>query len=268
MRLWFLNPLSQIVLGVHLIHYWYSDAGEKNTIDSFLGNLATTLVYFVYARLEETWISAQHDTDALETGWFHKLRLSWDRLMTFLSYFHVILGSTLLIYQFDQFFEMPWEPIALAAISFLIALASFKFSGGPLVLATWITQAGSILILFNHYKNPEFLWLPNEMLTEETVWLLEQLVPLIMLCCSSMMLVSSVTRKRPLFFVSGLGRLILGSLAHFFSCAIGFLHWCGSYLSGLRYPSFSGLLLSFLTSVPFSILETQVKVYLDSWKNS
>ncbi|MCA9419186.1 MAG: hypothetical protein KC917_23125, partial [Candidatus Omnitrophica bacterium] len=214
LRLWFLNPLAQIVLIINFLHFWNSDARDIDTWPIFIGSVATALVYFVKSRIEETWEKGVRDETVTESVYIAALRETFDDLVKPLSYVHAFGGAVLLFYQCGQFFDREYGPLPVSIFASSLIFASLILRSTVLVPAVWFLGWGLIVRMFQ-VEPIQFEMAPRvePLSSPKAAWFLSVLSSTIFALASCLALFASRWLRSRLFLVLGFGGLVLAALA-------------------------------------------------------
>ncbi|MCA9443609.1 MAG: hypothetical protein KC964_22605, partial [Candidatus Omnitrophica bacterium] len=214
LRLWFLNPLAQIVLIINFLHFWNSDARDIDTWPIFIGSVATALVYFVKSRIEETWEKGVRDETVTESVYIAALRETFDDLVKPLSYVHAFGGAVLLFYQCGQFFDREYGPLPVSIFASSLIFASLILRSTVLVPAVWFLGLGLIVRMFQ-VEPIQFEMAPRvePLSNPKAAWFLSVLSSTIFALASCLALFASRWLRSRLFLVLGFGGLVLTALA-------------------------------------------------------
>ncbi len=222
LRLWFLNPLAQVVLAINFFHFWYSGASEIDTWPIFIGSVATALVYFVKSRIEGTWEKGVRDERVTESIQIAALRETFDDLVRPLSYIHAIAGAFLLVYLCGEFFDRGHAPLPISLFASALILAALIFRSAPYVPAVWLLAIGLIVRTFQ-VEPLSFEGAPlSEALPQpRAVWFLTVSSAQLVALFSWLALFASRWLRSRLFLVLGVGGLALSSVAYLIALGVG-----------------------------------------------
>jgi len=142
LRFWFLNPLAQGVIFINFVHYWTSGAHHFSTLPAYLGGLATALVYFTQARLEETWEFMNPDESGTNSKWVKGFLDTIQAYVKPLAFLHAGAGALLITAATYRYFDAIPVTIGCAIGFSLLSLAaamgmkSAALNTAPLVFIT------------------------------------------------------------------------------------------------------------------------------------
>ncbi len=226
LRIGFLHPLAQAVLGVNFVHYWLSDAREMRDWPAFLGSGATALVYFVKSRLEETWdaLPPEEDAGELPGGRFAAaLRELFRRAARPVACLQAVLGGVLLSYSSQAFFAMPWDGVALGSFAAAAAVCAVFFRSDALTFALGAMEVGLTITFLAHVAGEQFL--KNRLLEilpgPRAIWLADQTAITVLSACVSFVLLKAQGWKHRTGRAGSVLSLILLSLPAGLACQAG-----------------------------------------------
>lgn len=150
MRFWFLNPLAQGVIFLNFVHYWTSGAQHFSTGPAYLGGLATALVYFTQARLEETWIFISPEEAGTPPKWVRGFLDTVQACIKPLAYLHAAAGALLMTAATYRYFDSDPVTIGCAMGFSLISLAAaMSMKSAALCSAPWVFITAGHWLLYN-----------------------------------------------------------------------------------------------------------------------
>ncbi|MFB3787039.1 MAG: DUF2339 domain-containing protein [bacterium] len=142
LRFWFLNPLAQVVIFLNFVHYWTAGAHHFSTVPAYLGGLATALVYFTQARLEETWEFMNPDESGTTSKWVKGFLDTIQAYVKPLAFLHAGAGALLMTAATYRYFDaVPvtiWFMMGFSLLSVVVAawMKSAALNTAPLVFIT------------------------------------------------------------------------------------------------------------------------------------
>jgi hypothetical protein len=148
-QFWFLRPLSQSVLAVNFFHFWFSDARDLDSWPTFVGAVLMASVYFVKARLNETWEPIPDEERFASSKWGGFWKRFYTPLTVPLAHFQALAGGLLLAYQCEKFLGDPWSVLCIAALAAVGAAVGLLLGSAPVLqgvvllfasLAFWLVQ--------------------------------------------------------------------------------------------------------------------------------
>ncbi len=209
---WLLRPLAQGVLAVNFVDFWFSDARLLDSWATFLGAVAMATVYFVKARLNETWEpipAAERLSPDKAAGWWQAF---YERLSVPFAHAQTLAGAILLVVQCHQFFGSPWNALAVAMLA-LVAGASGLLLGSASVLqgAAWLSAGSGFLLVRQAQGAPG----------SELAWTLGQVATLVAAGLAAAATVAAHRRRRRTFLRFATAQLASTALTGFAAAALG-----------------------------------------------
>jgi hypothetical protein len=136
LRVGFLAYLAQAALAVCFVQFWFSPAARPESWPVFLGDAAVGVVFFAFARTEETWPAARAglpeggggpESQAVGRRW-SRLAAVFLSVAPYLAVLHVASGAVLLVACSRRFFSPDWELLACAVFASCLAAAAAGLS--------------------------------------------------------------------------------------------------------------------------------------------
>jgi hypothetical protein len=221
LRFWFLYPLAQIVLAINFIHFWTSEAHHLADWPVYLGSVLTALVYFVKARMEETWDLGGGDEEIPEPAWALKIRDLLAQSATPLAHIHVLLGSYLLVFQCGDFFSAPHECLTCSFFTFAAIGVALTLRSGVFTIASWLLSMGCVVFFIRHGLILRGWVLSEVGVSMKWLWITDQAAVLFLVGGSWLAICLSRRRRDSLYFVLGEVGLLLASPAVLTACGLG-----------------------------------------------
>lgn len=221
LRLWFLQPLAQAVLGVNFIHFCVSTVSEPTDWPLYLGSAATAFVYFVTAWMEETWKELPADERLPERPWMTVARRFFEGVMVPLAYVHALLGAVMAAHICGVFFGVPLDLAAGAILGTAVLFFVLCLRSSSLMLALWTIQGACCYFVLSHWSGGAEVLAALERFPLEQFWLIEQASVAGLAAGAWVALGAAHIWRRGFFRVVGLGSLALAAPAAWAACVSG-----------------------------------------------